>query len=75
MGDAQLTVRYNGQTSAPFRIRVGQRAFGTFSVNQRGTGPGVIQNVLSETNLPVNGAYRSARPGSVLIIWGTGLGR
>jgi len=74
LGDAQLTVRYNGQTSAPFRIRVVQRAFGTFSINQRGTGPGVIQNVLSETNRPVNGAYRAARPGSVLIIWGTGLG-
>jgi len=74
LGDAQLTVRYNGQSSAPFRIRVVQRAFGTFSINQRGNGPGVIQNVLSETNRPVNGAYRAARPGSVLIIWGTGLG-
>ena len=74
LGDARLVVRYNGVASTPLLIRVVQRAFGTFAVNQKGTGPGVIQNVLSETNRPVNGPFKAARPGAVLILWGTGLG-
>jgi uncharacterized protein (TIGR03437 family) len=74
LGEGQLVLRFNGQASAPLRIRVVQRGFGTFAVNQRGSGPGVIQNVLSETDRPVNGVRRAARPGSVVILWGTGLG-
>ncbi len=74
VGNATLTVSYNGQTSAARSFRVVNSAFGTFSLNQAGSGPGIITNFESATAQPVNTALRSARPGQTLILYGTGLG-
>ncbi|MBZ2183672.1 MAG: hypothetical protein K7J46_03100 [Bryobacter sp.] len=74
VGSATLTVSFGGQTSAARSFRVVASAFGTFSLNQGGTGPGVITNFDSAASQPVNTAVRSARPGQTLILYGTGLG-
>ena len=74
VGAGTLTVTYNGQTSAPASFTVVRSAFGTFAVNSAGSGPGVLQNFISQTEQPVNGLTRPARPGQTLILWGTGLG-
>ncbi len=74
VGNATLTVSFNGQTSASRNFRVVQSAFGTFTLNQGGTGPGVITNFESASSQPVNTALRTARPGQTLILYGTGLG-
>src|SRR5712691_818766 len=54
LGTASVTVTYNGQTSARSTIHVLQRAFGVFSINQTGTGPGYVVNVNSETDAVLN---------------------
>ena len=74
VGTGTLTVTYNGQTSAPAPITVVGGSFGIFSVNQAGTGQGVFQNVNSATDRPFNSQGKSAQPGQVIILWGTGLG-
>jgi len=74
VGNATLTVTFNGQSSAPRGFRVVNASFGTFSLNQAGSGPGVITNFESATSQPVNTALKAARPGQTLILYGTGLG-
>lgn len=74
IGTGTVTVTYNGQTSAPAPITVVQSTFGIFAVNQSGTGPGVLQNVVSQTDRPFNSQTESAQPGQVMILWGTGIG-
>lgn len=74
VGNATLTVTYNGATSTPRSFRVVSASFGTFSLNQAGSGPGVITNFESATSQPVNTALRAARPNQTLILYGTGLG-
>ncbi len=74
VGEGTLTVTYQGQTSAPVRIRVVRSAFGVFTRNQAGSGPAIVQNVNSEADRPVNALTDVARPGQVMILWGTGLG-
>jgi uncharacterized protein (TIGR03437 family) len=73
-GNGTLTVTYNGQTTAAAQIRVVRSAFGMFTLNQGGSGPGVFQNANSGTDQPVNTLTVGARPGQLVIIWGTGLG-
>jgi hypothetical protein len=67
-------VTYNGQTSAPAPITVITSTFGIFTLNQAGSGAAVLQNVNSETDRPINDATKPARPGQVMILWGTGIG-
>jgi uncharacterized protein (TIGR03437 family) len=74
VGNAQLTVSYNGQTSASFAVQVVASQFGIFTINQAGSGPAVVQNVNSESDRPVNTILNSAKPGQAMILWGTGLG-
>lgn len=69
-GTGQVTVTYNGQTSAPHAITVAPSSFGTFSLNQQGSGPGVI----TDANYNVITLSNSAKPNQTIIIWGTGLG-
>ncbi len=70
VGSGTLTVAYNGQTSAPAAISVVQSSFGIFSVNQKGTGPGIITNAAYQ----VASLGAPPKPPDTLIIWGTGLG-
>jgi uncharacterized protein (TIGR03437 family) len=44
--------------------------FGTFTLNENGTGPAVITDVNYNPITMLNPAY----PGETLILWGTGLG-
>jgi uncharacterized protein (TIGR03437 family) len=74
VGSGTVTVTYNGSTSAPAPITVIPSSVGIFSVNQAGSGPGVLQNVNSATDRPLNSATQPATPGQVIILWGTGLG-
>ena len=73
-GNGTLVVIYNGVTSPSVPVRVVDAAFGIFTLNQGGSGPGVFSNVNSATDLPVNTLTNSAKPGQAVIIWGTGLG-
>jgi len=74
LGSGMLTVTYNGQTSNSVPINVVKSSFGIFAVNQSGSGQGVFQNVISQTDRPFNSSTVVAQPGQVIILWGTGLG-
>jgi uncharacterized protein (TIGR03437 family) len=74
LGAASVTVTYNGQSSAPATVHVLQRAFGLFSLNQTGNGPGAIQNANPPTDLVVNRVTHAAQPGQTVVLYGTGLG-
>jgi uncharacterized protein (TIGR03437 family) len=69
-GTGTITVTYNGVTSAPASITIVPSAFGIFTINQGGGGPGVF----TDTNYRVNTLVTAAHPGDLLFIWGTGLG-
>lgn len=74
IGNATLTVTFNGQTSAARSFKVVASSFGTFSVNSAGSGPGIVQNYESATSVPINSVLKSAKPAQTLILYGTGLG-
>lgn len=73
VGGGQLIVTVNGTASPGFPLTVNRSAPGIFTVNQRGTASGILQNA-SAPGQPVLGVRQAANPGNVLIIWGTGLG-
>jgi len=74
LGDGLVRVIVDGERGPPHRIRVVESSFGVFSVNTTGYGPGVIQNVETSTDRPINSTVRTARPGQIVVLWGTGLG-
>ncbi len=79
VGNATLTLTFNGQTSAAVPIKVVKSSFATFTLNQGGTGPGILTDASSPTKNPdgsdqVNTLFTSAIPGDVMVLWGTGLG-
>lgn len=73
-GEATLTVSSGGQTSAPVSFLTVRNAFGIFSRNQAGSGPGIVQNFRSPSDQPLNTFLDAAQPGQVVTLWGTGLG-
>jgi uncharacterized protein (TIGR03437 family) len=72
VGDGMLTLTFNGQAGAPIPIKVVAHSFGTFGINQAGSGPGVLTNAINP--LSVNTIFNSALAGEMWDIWGTGLG-
>ncbi len=70
VGTGTLTVSYNGTQSNAFPITVVPSSFGTFALNQAGTGPGVITDASYKALTP----FHTATPGEAVILWGTGLG-
>lgn len=74
VGNATLSVTFNGQTSPTIPIEIVQSQLGIFTINQAGSGPAVVQNVNSESDRPINTILASARPNQAMILWGTGLG-
>jgi uncharacterized protein (TIGR03437 family) len=70
IGTANVTVIYNNNTSAPFPVQVVRAAFGIFTLNSAGSGPGVITNANFEP-IVFNNTLNSGAGG---VIWGTGLG-
>jgi uncharacterized protein (TIGR03437 family) len=74
VGTGTLTVTYNGQTSTPTTIHVVATAFGIFTQNSSGSGPGSFTNFNSAADQPRNVLNNSAHPGQYVILWGNGLG-
>jgi len=83
VGDYNLTVTYNGATSNAARVSVVAAGFGIVSADSSGTGQAQAQEYRSATaidlNRPASGTLGSftvapARPGQVMVLWGTGLG-
>ena len=69
VGTGTLSVSYQGATtSAP--ITVVAANFGNFTLNEGGTGPGVV----TDTNYNPITFINPAQPGETLVLWGTGLG-
>jgi uncharacterized protein (TIGR03437 family) len=74
VGAANVTVTYNGQTSAAASINVVKTQFGLFTQNAQGNGPAVAQ-VFSGSAAPVlMGLTTPAHPGDTMVVVGTGLG-
>jgi uncharacterized protein (TIGR03437 family) len=73
-GSGTLTLTYNNQSSAEVPIEIAPSSFGAFTQNQGGSGPAIIQDYVSATELPVNTIVAPAYPGQTVILWGTGLG-
>jgi uncharacterized protein (TIGR03437 family) len=69
-GAGTITVTSGGQTSATFPITVVAFSFGNFTINQAGTGPGII----TDTAYQVLSPFHTAKPGDYVIAWGTGMG-
>jgi uncharacterized protein (TIGR03437 family) len=71
-GDVEVRVVRNGMPSrTPARVRVVDSSFGAFSQNGRGWGPGDIRNADGQ----LNSLDHAAKPGEMVTLRGTGLGR
>jgi uncharacterized protein (TIGR03437 family) len=74
LGRAQLTVIHGGEASEPQDVEVLPRAVGIFTQSADGRGAGVVQNVASNADQPLNQLTRPALPGQYIVLWATGLG-
>jgi len=72
-GLATLRLTYQNNRSNAITIQIANSAPGVFAV-AGGAGPGIIQNYVSATNLPINSLVTPAVPGQIVEIWATGLG-
>lgn len=69
VGTGTLTLSYQGATGS-IAIQVLAANFGTFTLNEGGTGPGVVTDTSYNPITMINAAH----PGDNLVLWGTGLG-
>jgi uncharacterized protein (TIGR03437 family) len=72
LGQADVTMSYNGQTSQPVHIMVVETNFGLFT-QAGGYGPALAENVTT-TDVETNNLTHPARPLQFVAVWGTGLG-
>jgi uncharacterized protein (TIGR03437 family) len=72
LGPNRLVVTYNGKSSAEFAITVIPSSLGLIAINSGGFGPSVVQNYFPD-KLPVNSRTQTAKPGQIVIAYGTGL--
>jgi uncharacterized protein (TIGR03437 family) len=70
VGTGTISVSYNGTASPTAPITVAKSSFGIFTVNQQGSGPGVILDGKNNGNAPTF----AFQPGETVVAWGTGLG-
>jgi uncharacterized protein (TIGR03437 family) len=68
-GTGTLTLSYQGESNT-FPIQVVAASFGTFALNEDGSGPGIV----TDLNYNVITMIKAAHPGQTLVIWGSGLG-
>jgi uncharacterized protein (TIGR03437 family) len=73
-GAADISVTYNGVTGSPVRVQIVDSSFGIFYRTDGNNAAGIVQNVASATDYPLNMAGTPAKPGQIIVIWGTGLG-
>jgi uncharacterized protein (TIGR03437 family) len=74
VGAADVAVTFNGQISQAQRVNIVAADFGLFTRNSGGYGPAIVQNFVSDANVPLNQLTASATPGQTVILYGTGLG-
>ncbi len=74
LGEATVAVTYQNETSPPARVDVASASPGLFSAAGNGIGPARFQNLLTDGTQPLNALSSPARPGQVLVAYGTGLG-
>jgi uncharacterized protein (TIGR03437 family) len=68
-GTGVLTLSFQGATSS-IPITVLAANFGTFTLNEGGSGPAVVTNASYQAVTMINPAH----PGDTVVLWGTGLG-
>ncbi len=82
-GNYNVTVTYNGQTSAPGKATVVANLYGIVTADGSGAGQAQAQEFGSGTDGDLNrfakgnlGPYKTApaSPGQVIVLWGTGIG-
>jgi uncharacterized protein (TIGR03437 family) len=73
-GTAQVVVTYNGKSSAPATVTVASTSLGIFFQSENGKNVAIAQNVASATDYPLNLPSVPAKPGQIVILWGTGMG-
>jgi len=73
-GLATLRLVYQNIKSNAITIVIGNSAPGIFAASNGGYGPGVIDNYVSAAVQPVNSLTTPVARGTVVTIWGTGLG-
>jgi uncharacterized protein (TIGR03437 family) len=74
VGDADITVTFNGVTGPAVPVKIADASFGVFYSSTNNVTYGIIQNVVSADSYPLNTTGTPARPGQIVVIWGTGLG-
>lgn len=81
LGDATVTVTYNGRTTDPFPITIVSTSVGIRTRNDEGSGPARAANATPDTSLdsdistlPANTLSQSAKPGQFMLISAMGLG-
>ena len=74
LGAVSIYAFFNNAKSPPSPARIVTDSFGIFTINGGGVGPGVLQNFVDATHLPVNLPSVAAQPGQTMILYGTGLG-
>jgi uncharacterized protein (TIGR03437 family) len=74
VGSASLTLTYAGNTSSSLPIRITRTVPGIFTANSQGSGPAAALVALSSTGARRNSLTNPAAPGSVVSLFGTGLG-
>lgn len=75
LGPALLVVSSGGSESKPFPMQIAASNPGIFSVNQRGWGPGRIENLDSLGKRTLNSTSNPAHPGQRVAMRITGLGK
>lgn len=71
VGDANVTLTFNGKTSPPFPISVVQSRVGIFTTNSQGYGTVAAQHSTDSTPVLLS---KAAHPGETIVLYGTGLG-
>jgi hypothetical protein len=75
LGPALLVVSSGGSESKPFPVQIAASNPGIFSVNERGWGPGRIENLDSLGKRTLNSTSSPAHPGQRVALRITGLGK
>ena len=74
VGNARLTIVYGGKTSIEAPVMVAKTSVGVFFQRVNGKDLAIAQNVASATDYPLNQPGTPAKPGQIVILWGTGMG-
>jgi len=74
LGRASVRVISRGRLSNPSSVEIVESSVGIFTAIGSGMGPGIVQNVNTSTDRPINSPRVAAAPGQLVTVWATGLG-